>query len=202
MGATKRAAEMVIQSINSISKTKFVVVRFGNVLGSRGSVIPRFKSQISNGGPVTVTHPEMTRYFMTIPEASRLVIQASTFANGGELFVLDMGDPIKIVDLAINLISLSGYEVDEIGVEFTGLRPGEKMYEELLLDEEGLDTTSHKKIFVGKPIIQDYNVIIQKLKEMENVLEDKEKVILKLKEIVPTYCRNDIGRKANNALVV
>src|SRR5690625_5614788 len=136
MGATKRIAEMIIQHMDKLSETKFVAVRFGNVLGSRGSVIPLFKDQIAEGGPVTVTDPEMTRYFMTIPEASRLVIQAGTLAQGGEIFVLDMGDPVKIVDLATNLIHLSGFSVDENGFEYSGIRRGKKIYEELLSDSE------------------------------------------------------------------
>lgn len=151
MGASKRLAEMVIQSMNSeTSKTDFVVVRFGNVLGSRGSVIPLFKKQIEAGGPVTVTHPEMTRYFMTIPEASRLVLQAGALAKGGEVFLLDMGEPVKIVDLAKNLIQLSGYSVDDIGIEFTGIRQGEKLYEELLSYNEIHPEQVYKKIYRGK----------------------------------------------------
>ncbi|GGA65096.1 polysaccharide biosynthesis protein [Ornithinibacillus halotolerans] len=172
MGATKRVAEMIVQSLAQKSETKFVAVRFGNVLGSRGSVIPLFKKQIERGGPVTVTHPEMTRYFMTIPEASRLVIQAGTLARGGEIFVLDMGEPVKIVDLARNLIKLSGYTEEEIPIEFSGIRPGEKMYEELLNENEIHPEAVYEKIYIGKTVDVDRFAVekfINSFKELDAV---------------------------------
>ena len=189
MGASKRICEMIIQDRNRKSATEYVAVRFGNVLGSNGSVVPLFKKQIEHGGPVTVTHPDIIRYFMTIPEAVSLVLQAGAYAKGGEIFVLDMGEPMKIVDLAKNLIKLSGYRVDEdIKIEFTGLRPGEKMYEELLMNEEGLTETANKMIFIGKPIDFDDSAFEKQLEKLHQASLDEESDIREVvKEIVPTY---------------
>lgn len=188
MGATKRVAEMIVQSMNKISDTEFVAVRFGNVLGSNGSVIPLFKKQIEQGGPVTVTHPNITRYFMTIPEASQLVIQAGSMAQGGEIFILDMGESVKIADLARDLIRLSGFEPDkDIKIEYTGLRPGEKLYEELLLAEEGIKTTKHPYIFVGRPLELSYNEILLCVKTLENSMNSTEEIRECMKKVVPTY---------------
>lgn len=190
MGASKRMCEMVVQAMDKISKTEFVAVRFGNVLGSNGSVIPLFKKQIEHGGPVTLTHKDITRFFMTIPEAAQLVLQASAFANGGEIFVLDMGKPVRIYDLACDLIKLSGLEPDrDIQIKITGLRPGEKLYEELLMDEEGLSNTKHEKIFIGRPIFYDIDKLKDKLSELRFIVdkENKEDVIFKVAEIVTTY---------------
>lgn len=191
MGATKRVAEMIIQSMNRVSKTEFVAVRFGNVLGSNGSVIPLFKRQIAEGGPVTVTDPEVTRYFMTIPEAVQLVIQAGSMAKGGEIFVLDMGEPVKILDLAKNLIRLSGFEPEiDIPIEIVGLRPGEKLYEELLMDEEGLENTTHDKIFVGKPVFTDLKLLHRELDILlEHLWSGPEEIKDYMEKIVPTYKR-------------
>lgn len=196
MGASKRICEMIIQTFNKHYETEFVAVRFGNVLGSNGSVIPLFKKQILAGGPVTVTHPEIIRYFMTIPEAVSLVLQAGAYAKGGEIFVLDMGKPVKILDLAKNLIRLSGYRVGEdIKIEFTGLRPGEKLYEELLMEEEGLKETANKLIHVGKPIeINEMKFFVQ-LKELKEASKNESTDIRKLiKEIVPTYNYKEDGK--------
>ena len=189
MGASKRICEMIVQTFNRHYETEFVAVRFGNVLGSNGSVIPLFKKQIAAGGPVTVTHPDIIRYFMTIPEAVSLVLQAGAYAKGGEIFVLDMGEPVKILDLAKNLIRLSGYRVGEdIKIVFTGLRPGEKLYEELLMKEEGLQDTDNKLIHIGRPIELDERLFFQQLKQLEEASKEENKDIRPLiHEVVPTY---------------
>lgn len=192
MGATKRMCEMIIQAFNQKSKTEFAAVRFGNVLGSNGSVLPLFKKQIANGGPVTVTHRDITRFFMTIPEAVSLVLQAMSYAKGGEIFVLDMGEPVKIYDLAVSLIKLSGLEPNvDIPIEITGLRPGEKLYEELLMSEEGLQTTAHNKIFIGKPSDITYEQMLKKLGKLEEIIQNENISVNKIKDtmkqVVPTY---------------
>lgn len=189
MGASKRMCEMVVQMMSRRSKTEFVAVRFGNVLGSNGSVIPLFKKQIQQGGPVTVTHPDIIRYFMTIPEAVSLVLQAGAYAKGGEIFVLDMGEPVKILDLAKNLIRLSGYVPDDdIAIAFTGLRPGEKLYEELLMEEEGLQETANRLIHIGKPIEFDEELFKEQLEELYILAnEDSSDIKEAVRQIVPTY---------------
>ena len=192
MGASKRLCEMIIQAKNKVSKTDYVAVRFGNVLGSNGSVIPLFKKQIAEGGPVTVTHKDITRFFMTIPEAVGLILQAITYAEGGEIFVLDMGKPVKIYDLAVSLIKLSGYEPGvDIQIQFTGLREGEKLYEELLMQEEGLTATKHDKIFVSKPMNVKMEELERKLQILDKIKDEDENLINQVKQtmkrVVPTY---------------
>lgn len=189
MGASKRMCEMIIQMFDKHSKTEYVAVRFGNVLGSNGSVIPLFKKQMASGGPVTVTHPDIIRYFMTIPEAVSLVLQAGAYANGGEIFVLDMGEPVKIADLAKNLIRLSGYTLGvDMEIEYTGLRPGEKLYEEPLAQEEGLKKTKNDLIFIGKPLEFDEDVFLEQLKKLEEaVMEESFEVKELVSSIVSTY---------------
>ena len=213
MGASKRLAEMYIQSLNNLrgksfiesellhdlifvgphsstNDTKFITTRFGNVLGSNGSVIPRFKSQIERGGPVTVTHPEITRYFMTITEAVQLVLEAGAMGKGGEIFIFDMGEPVKIVDLAANMIKLAGLiPGKDIQIQFTGLRPGEKLYEELLNKEEYSIPTHNKKIKISSVILYPYDYMQQKIKELLQLNEtgNELKIVRKMKEIVPEY---------------
>ena len=195
MGASKRLCEMVVQMMNRQSKTEFVAVRFGNVLGSNGSVIPLFKKQIASGGPVTVTHPDIIRYFMTIPEAVSLVLQAGYYARGGEIFILDMGEPVKIDTMARNMICLSGFEPDvDIKVEYTGLRPGEKLYEELLMKEEGLQETANQLIHIGKPIEMDDEAFCRQLERLDKACKDEvENMKDIVAEIVPTYKRKTEG---------
>ena len=194
MGATKRFCELIIQAFDSISDTEYVAVRFGNVLGSNGSVIPLFKKQIAHGGPVTVMHPDINRFFMTIPEAAQLVIQAGGMAKGGEIFVLDMGKPVKIVDLARDLITLSGLEPDvDVKIEFVGLRPGEKLYEELLMNDISLTSTTHDKIFIEKPFGNDIDFIEESIEEFKNIVgKDKETLLALMEEKVPTYKRKSV----------
>ena len=189
MGASKRMCEMVIQMMDRHSKTEFVAVRFGNVLGSNGSVIPLFKKQIEDGGPITVTHKDIIRYFMTIPEAVSLVLQAGAYAKGGEIFVLNMGEPVRILDLAENLIRLSGYvPYEDINIEFTGLRPGEKLYEEMLMDEEGLQETPNRLIHIGKPIDFDEELFSRQLDELYKIANsDSGEIKEAVRNIVPTY---------------
>ena len=199
MGATKRLCEMIVQAMDKQSKTEFVAVRFGNVLGSNGLVIPLFKRKIAHGGPVTVTHKKIIRYFMLIPEAAQLVLQAGAFAKGGEIFVLDMGKPVKIYDLACDLIRLSGLEPNkDIKIVFSGLRPGEKLYEELLMSEEGLQDTVHNKIYVGKPTFEDMDKLTIKLEQLRKLLElnDIDEIKHVMQMIVPTYHYKNVDEVA------
>ena len=190
MGASKRVCEMIVQSINRKSETEYVAVRFGNVLGSNGSVIPLFKKQIERGGPITLTHRDITRYFMTIPEAAQLVLEAGGFAKGGEIFVLDMGQPVRIYDLAVNLIEQSGYRVGkDIEIKITGLRPGEKLYEELLMSEEGLTATLNDKIFVARPSQYEFEKVKEDINKLVEIADSEDIELIKkgMHEVVPEY---------------
>ena len=194
MGATKRVCELICQTTNKISKTDFVAVRFGNVLGSNGSVIPLFKKQLEEGGPITVTHPDIIRYFMTIPEAVQLILQAGAFAQGGEIFVLDMGEPVKINELAKDFIKLSGFELGtDMEIVYSGLRPGEKLYEELLMAEEGLSNTIHQKIFIGKPTKLDPDLLFRQIEALKGITDIEDKILLDsiIKVLVPTYNKSN-----------
>jgi FlaA1/EpsC-like NDP-sugar epimerase len=190
MGATKRISEIYIQALSQRSKTRFVAVLFGNVLGSAGSVVPIFQKQIAAGGPVTVTHPEMTRYFMTIPEACQLVLEAGAMGKGGEIFILDMGEPVRIVDLARDLIVLSGLKPDDdIMIEFTGIRPGEKLFEELSVDSEQADKTKHPKVFIGKISPHDFDDVAQSIGSLAMKVDSAADVDLRrlVRSLVPEY---------------
>ena len=203
MGASKRMCEMVIQAFDSKSETEYVAVRFGNVLGSNGSVIPLFKKQISQGGPVTVTNKYITRFFMTIPEAAQLVLQSGAYASGGEIFILDMGKPVKIYDLAYDLIKLSGFEPNvDISIEISGLRPGEKLYEELLMEEEGLTKTKHEKIFIGKPMGFELLELEKAFEVFKKIIEknDLKAFMEKVREIVPTYHEAEADTEINTVI--
>ncbi len=194
MGASKRIAEIYTQSLDTISKTKFITTRFGNVLGSNGSVIPRFRQQIENGGPLTITHPDITRFFMTIPEACQLVLEAGTTGQGGEVFVFDMGESVKILDLAKKMIKLSGLTLDkDIKIVFSGLRPGEKLYEELLTNEENTLPTHHNQIMIAKVKEYDFKTIEVKIAELISSFENQDNrvIVSKMKTLVPEYKSNN-----------
>ena len=203
MGVSKRVAELFIQSFAQKSSPSFMTVRFGNVLGSAGSVIPTFQRQIAAGGPVTVTHPEMRRYFMTIPEACQLVLQAAAMGKGGDLFILDMGQPVKIVDLARDLIRLSGLVPDrDVEIRYTGLRPGEKLYEELSLGEEDTEKTTHPRIFIGKVKAPNFHWLSNLIDDLDEsaVAQDVDRIYAKLKEIVPEYQCNHTRQEARTTV--
>ncbi|MGZ4078944.1 MAG: UDP-N-acetylglucosamine 4,6-dehydratase family protein, partial [Bacteroidia bacterium] len=194
MGASKRIAEIYTQSLGKNSSTKFITTRFGNVLGSNGSVIPRFRQQIENGGPITITHPDITRFFMTIPEACQLVLEAGAMGKGGEIFIFDMGKSVKIVDLAKKMIKLSGLTLDkDIRIEYTGLRPGEKLFEELLADHENTLPTHHKQIMIAKVKEYDFALVSSAITELINLFDkqDNTAIVRKMKELVPEFISNN-----------